>query len=279
MSKWIEAHQRLLKSAQVLKAFYEAKLNVSLELLTEEPQPSLENDVPFHEDVHAYGLWGLRPSKSLADGDRAQVYEMCEAVLCGFESMHRQREELETLQNHLERAMEGEIPSNVIAFQRRPPTRFSRPVGFASKTYNLRLDCLIESPSLVEVHKMATELHSSSSRSIFMNYWELAAPRRASLSYLLSLGAITLFIPKLTDVPTFEQEILRHLVMQNTLERPLLMVGTDVPYAEILGFENVDSELLSLLMRAYIKLSKPFSEYKEQGLIHYFLDSLSSRPT
>jgi hypothetical protein len=34
-----------------------------------------------------------------------------------------------------------------------------------------------------------------------------------------------------------------------------------------------------LLSRAYIKLTRPFAEYKEQGLIHYFLDSLSENPT
>ena len=33
------------------------------------------------------------------------------------------------------------------------------------------------------------------------------------------------------------------------------------------------------LSRAYIKLTRPFREYKDQGLIHYFLDSLSQNPT
>lgn len=279
MSKWIEAHQRLLKSAEVLKAFYEAKLNMSLQLLTEEPRPSLENDVLFHEDIHAYGLWGLRASDQLGEEDRRHIHEMCEAVLGGFEALHRQREDLEVLQSHMERAMSGEVPSNVIAFQRRPPLHYQKRTGPNDKTYNLRLDCIIESPHLTEIHKMATELHDGGSRTVFMNYWEISASQRASLSCLLGLGAITLFIPKLTDVSLYEQEILRHLVLQNTLERPLLMVGTDIPYADILIHENVDSELLNLLMRAYIKLSKPFSEYKDQGLIHYFLDSLSSRPT
>ena len=73
--------------------------------------------------------------------------------------------------------------------------------------------------------------------------------------------------------------MLRHLVLQDTLSRPLVMAGTTVSYSELLTAENIDRDLLTQLARAYIKLTRPFSEYKQQGLIHYFLDTLSSSPT
>ncbi len=280
MTNWMQAHRRLLTSARILKAFYESKLQMDVELLTEAPTPPLETDVSFAPSVTGYGIWGLRPSKPLAPGVHEEISDMCEGILGGLEEMDVKREALERMQMQMEKNLNGEIPSNVIVLHRKPAVRAGRMLSSAPhKTYMLKLDCLIEAVTTSEVHKMAMELHSQGSRMAFVDYSELEPLQRQSLSHLMALGSITLYVPDILALNAYEQEIFRHLIQQTTLSRPLLMVGSVKPYSELRGEPAIDDEFLTLLARAYIKLTRPFSEYKEQGLIHYFLDSLSSNPT
>jgi len=276
MSNWIQAQRRLLKSARILKAYYESKLQMDVELLTEAPVPVLESDVGFSGSVTGYGLWGLRPSKPIPADIQAEIAQMCESILGGLEELETKRDALERLQQQMERALNGEMPSNVIAL-RRPQSRTGR--STPEKMVRLKLDCLIEAVSTDEVKKMAMEIHSQSSRVAFVNYNDLDRKICQSISQLIGLGAITLYVPDIMELPLYEQEIFRHLMIHPALQRPLLMVGSVIPYSELRTKQNIDEEFLTLLARAYIKLTRPFSEYKEQGLIHYFLDSLSSDPT
>lgn len=69
------------------------------------------------------------------------------------------------------------------------------------------------------------------------------------------------------------------MTREESLTRPIVMAGTTLNYADLLAHKGIDIDLIAHLARAYIKLSRPFSEYKQQGLIHYFLDTLSSNPT
>lgn len=276
MANWIQAHRRLLTSARLLKAFYETKLNIELELLTEAPVPVLEGDLRFSESVAGYGLWGLRPARPLPDGTLTEIREMCDSILGGIGQLEEKREALERMQLQMERALNGDRPSNVIAFHRKPAAK-SRSLN-SERIFMLKLDCLIEASDTEEVRRMAMEIHAQSSRVAFVEHKDLDSNARQSITQLLNLGPITLFIPDILELSLFEQEILRHLLRQPVQQRPLLMVGCVIPYSELRG-RAVDEEFLTLLARAYIKLTRPFSEYKDQGLIHYFLDSLSSDPT
>ncbi len=253
---------------------------MDVELLTEAPTPPLDTDVSFIPSVTGYGIWGLRPSKPVPPAVQAEISEMCESILGGLEDMDVKREALERMQIQMEKNLNGELPSNVIELHRKPLSRISHlPSSSSGKTYMLKLDCLIEASQTSEVHKMAMELHSQSSRMAFVDYSKLDLKQRQSISHLMGLGAISLYVPDIMTLTLYEQEIFRHLMQQNTLNRPLLMVGSVKTYSDLRGEARVDKEFLTLLARAYIKLTRPFSEYKEQGLIHYFLDSLSSNPT
>jgi hypothetical protein len=278
MTNWTQAQRRLLTSARILKAYYESKLKMDLELLTEAPEPRLDGDVSFSESVSGFGLWGLRPSKPISEEVRNEIATMCESILAGLENMETKREALERMQVHMEQSLNGEMPSNVISLRRRAPVRVHAPVR-ERRTVVLRSDCLIEAGSPSEILKMAEEIHSRSTRSAFVEFAALDIQKRQSISQLMSLGTITLFVPSIMQLTSYEQEILRHLVQQDVLQRPLLMVGCPMPYSELIVQSSLDEQFLSLIGRSYIKLTRPFSEYKEQGLIHYFLDSLSSSPT
>lgn len=279
MSSWIQANRRLMRSALALKAFYEGRLKVRMELLTEPPLPQLDTDLSFPESLTEYGVWGLRLSEPLPLEVREDIRTTCRAVLGSIEQMERRREQLELMQNHLERAAE-DVPSNIVAFKRRAPLKPAPAFdSIRDKRWILRLDCLIESKISDDIHKMAAELHESSQRLAFVELFSLESSVRQSLSKLIALGPITIFVPNILQLTSLEMEIFRHLISQEDEHRPLLMVGSEVPYADLRANPLVDLEFLTLLARAYIKMTRPFSEYKDQGLIHYFLDSLSENPT
>lgn len=268
-----------MTSARLLRAYFEHKFTVEMELLTERPPAPMTTDIPFSKPAEEYGIWGLRSSKELNAEQRIEIADMCASILGGLESLERKRQALEDVQTHMERLLEGESVSNVIAFQRRsPPLRSGLSIA-NDKRYSLRLDCLIEGKSVDEIHRMATELHAQSQRLIFLDYRELSDAQRTSLTHLLSLGPIHLFVPAVHDLSALEQEMLRHMTREDSLTRPLVMAGSILSYADLLSCKGIDAELVAHLARAYIKLTRPFSEYKQQGLIHYFLDTLSSSPT
>lgn len=267
---------RLLRSARALKAFFEHKLKTRIEVLTEPPTELGSDDVAFDWELSHAGIWGLRPSKPLSESDRLEVHDSFKTILGTMERMRERCDDLARLQNKIHAQLE-ELPSNVIPFSRARSRNM--PVEAPRKRWTLKMDCLIEGTDSLEIHKMALELHSQSSRYAFLDYSEIDSKKRLVPSELLEMGAVTLFIPNILELSRYEQQVLRHIVDQDTLNRPLLMVGSLLPYSQLRGEPNVDSEFLALLSRAYIKLTRPFQEYKEQGLIKYFLDSLSENPS
>lgn len=240
-----EQQSRLLRTAEELKAYFEEKMK----------------NAPL-------------------SGERAAtVREALEGLLGTSRELEESREALNRLEQRVGTIQE-EIPSNVVPFRRPTPVR--RETAFArvnDKRWLLRLDCLIESKHVSEIHKMAMELHSQSRRYAFLEFRDIDRSVRSSVPGLLSMGAITIFIPSILDLTAEEQGVLQELMHVESLQRPLLMVGSTLPYSELRGEDGVNMEFLNQLSRAYIKLTKPFAEYKAQGLIHYFLDSLSESPT
>lgn len=271
---------RLLRSARILRAYFEHKLKLSLELLTEAPQDPMDSGLQFDLQLSSVGIWGLRSSAPLPQKTQSEIAASFHGLLGAMNHVDDRREELARLQDKLETSMlEAQLPSNVIPM-RRALTARGRPFAAVNdKRWILRLDCLIESPHISEIHKMAFELHSQSQRYAFMEYRDLDKSCRKNLSELLQLGAVSLFVPSILDLTMAEQQVLRQLVQQDTLQRPLLMVGANMPYSNLRAEPAIHLEFLVLLSRAYIKLTRPFTEYKDKGLIHYFLDSLSQNPT
>lgn len=230
------------------------------------------------EELKAYFEEKLK-STNLHDERAQSVRDALESLLISAREMESKRDSLSRLESRVSLVQE-EVPSNVIPL-RRPPT-VRRPNAFTDvndKRWILRLDCLIESAHISEIHKMAMELHSHSRRYAFIELRDIDKRSRTSLPDLLAMGAISLFVPSILDLTAAEQETLRQLMDVESLQRPLLMVGSTLPFSQLRTEAGINIEFLSLLSRAYIKLTRPFTEYKEQGLIHYFLDSLSESPT
>ncbi len=236
---------RLLRSAEELKAYFEEKMKTS----------------------------------PLSAEKVASVREALDGLLATSRQMEDSKDALNRLQQRVGTIQE-EVPSNVIQLRRKPV--LTRPPAFSKvddKRWILRLDCLIESQHVSEIHKMAMELHSHSRRYAFIEYRDIDPKTRLVLPELLSMGAISVFVASVLDLSLREQNVLRSLMEVESVQRPLLMVGSHLPFSELRGEAGVDLGFLNHLSRAYIKLTKPFSHYKDQGLIHYFLDSLSESPT
>lgn len=239
MKENVAGRGRLLRTAKALKAYFDRKIKSN----------------PL----------GVGPSH---DDARLAIDSLLESA----QQLEVDRDQILLMEKHLEQIRE-ERPSNVIPIHR---PRSRRPFsGETEKRWTLKLDCLIESPHISEIHKMALELHSHSRRYAFIEFRDLDKNARRDIGELTSLGAISLFIPSILDLTSFEQEMLRQVILQDTLERPLLMVGSTLPYSELRCEPGLNLDFLAVLSRAYIKLSRPFNEYKEKDLIHHFLDSLS----
>lgn len=265
-------HGRVQRSAKALKAFFEQKLNTSLELLVQAPEQIGRGDVQFSRTMSQFGLWGVRSEEPLGSMEASEIYETFHTILDAMARLEANRQDDRRIELNAE-----DLPANVLHFRR--PLRLTRPEPAQEKRWILKLDCLIESKYVSEVHKMAIELHSHSARYAFLEYRDVDVDQRKNPEALLAMGAISLFVPDLLLLSLSEQAALRTLMEVDTLNRPLLMVGTNLPFAELRRVAGVDLDFLALLSRAYIKLTRPFSEYKEQGLIHYFLDSLSQDPS
>ncbi|MGE4132686.1 MAG: hypothetical protein AB7F86_13665 [Bdellovibrionales bacterium] len=274
MANWIQFHHRFLKSARALKAFYEAKFKVPLQLLTEAPESPLERDLAFGEKASEYGLWGFRAAESLPPEAAHEIRASCLDLMSGFEAFEERRQTLADLQARLEQG-QVELPQNVISINRRPRAPFSKP----PKIWTLRSDCLIEALSVSEVHRLVTELHSHSGRMIMLHFQDVEESHRLSAQHLVELGPVTLFIPELSLLSQKEQSSLFEMTRTPIHRRPILMVGTTKPYAELRTDPSLRLDLVMHLSRVFIKMTRPFREYKDKGLIQYFLDSLASEST
>lgn len=270
-------------AAKALKAFLERKLRLSLDFLADADDASSTTGpeaLHFASELSQYGLYGVRSSKALTEDQRLEIQGTFESVLGDIVRMSKKAEDLSRREQMIELS-ERHNPSNVIPLRR---SRLLSITSGASRApsrsgWVLKQDCLIEAVSVSEILKMALELHSLASRCAFIEFANLNPEIRRNPQALAQLGEINLFIPNLVEVPLDEQRALTDLIAMNTLERPLLMAGTVVPYSDLRSEPRVHLDLLLLLSRVYIKLTRPFQEYKEQGLIHYFLDSLSENPT
>jgi hypothetical protein len=271
---------RAMRSARVLKAYFEHKLKLTLELLTDAPQEPLKEGMQFDLQVGSWGIWGLKSSGPLSEKVQSEISASFHSLLGAIDSSEKRQFDLSRLQEKYEMTI-ASLPTNVIPLHRtrsatQPPAYSPTP---RRKNWILKQDCLLESRNLADVHKMALELHEYSQRPIFVNYHDLDKETRLNLSELSGIGVVNLFVPNILDLSKDEQEVLWQMGISKIGNRPLLMVGASLSYSELRSEPAIHLEFILHLSRAYIKLTRPFTEYRDKGLIHYFLDSLAQSPS
>lgn len=267
--------QPILDSVKSLQRFFLRHMNAQLEAVwnTSPKDDSLEYITL--NGVSGIGLNGLKCNRQLSREERSEISETFEVILGGLIHLQERVHDLRRLEAHHVLHLTEEA-QNVVPLQKPQNHRGSgqtpRP---KDNSWVLKLDCLIESPSHSEIAKMARELHDHSQRMAFVEFRDLEDKFRTYPSEFSGLGMITVFVPDIFSLTRQQQFCLSQVIRQDVAHRPLLMVGTHMPYSLLKSDEHIQQDFLQLISRAYLKLTKTVAHYKSEGLLHYFLDSLT----
>ena len=208
--------------------------------------------------------------EKLPEEKRTPLRELLISLLEPTRKLQSHRDSLVRLEEKYLLALKED--QNVLNFRRIENTDHE-PVR-SERRWPLKAPCLIETSSAGELFRMAFELHLRSNRSIFLSWHDLDAASRQKPKVLLELTSCTLFIPDFAKVSSYEQACILRVLLDEATEKPLFMAGTQIPYSELQATSSLSKQLLEEISQAYLKLTKPVAQYKREGLIRYFLESL-----
>lgn len=153
-----------------------------------------------------------------------------------------------------------ELPDHSI-----PRLRRRARLGFA-------LPCLLEGPTDDDLKHLALELHELSGRYAFVYLKDLAWSKAADL---MGLGPVTLFIPDIAKLTLQEQIALtEYLQSRPSVGNAQIVAATVRSYADISQSGAVTMDLLHLMSVCYMKMDRPFREYRREGIVEFFFGSL-----
>jgi hypothetical protein len=211
--------------------------------------------------------------EKLPEEKRTPLRELLLSLLEPTQKLQAHRDSLERLEEkYLLALKEDERDQNVVNFRR---VEIPETVPKPQRRWRLKSPCLIEAATYGELFRMAFELHLRSARSIFLSWHDIDPGSRQKPEVILELVSCTIFIPDITRVSIFEQQSLLNVLRTKAEEKPMLMAGTHAPFSDLQTLAMLDKEFLSEISQAYLKLTKPVAQYKREGLIRYFLESLS----
>lgn len=213
---------------------------------------------------------------------RAKALRLCREIL-GDESREQDMKSLiqalEDQGSHIEGLLRQEETlklalnpdTNLVLLHQRPRINSTtRKMRVFEKRFVVESPCLVEGSNAFERKKLAFEVHSRSSKSIFIDLDLTGSVWESDLDHLEDC---TLFIPYLENLDGSQQERLERLL--NQAERPLVIAATGKTYGELKASEGISSGLLFALSQAHFRLQRPLKEYLELGFFKLFLESLS----
>lgn len=158
----------------------------------------------------------------------------------------------------------------VLLHQRSKASSPEQKLKIFEKRFIVESPCLLEGSTALERKKLAMEIHSRTSKSIFV---DLEFTGSIWNSEFNNLEDSTLFIPFVEKLETSQQSKLEHILTRS--ERPLVIAATERSYGELKSSADMSADLLSLLAQAHFRLQRPLKEYLELGFFKLFLESLS----
>jgi|GEM_PF-1566415 len=209
--------------------------------------------------------------EKLPEEKRTPLRELLLSLLEPAQKMRDHRDSLERLEEKYLVALKED--QNVVNF--RPLPHKPEAIPKTQRRWSLKQPCLIEAATYGELFRMAFELHLKSARSIFLSWHDIDPGSRQKPHVLMELVSCTIFIPDIARISEFEQASILRVLRTPVDDKPLFMAGTHVPYSDLQANSAMNKELLSAISQAYLKLTKPVAQYKREGLIRYFLESLS----
>ena len=144
--------------------------------------------------------------------------------------------------------------------------------------WTLETPFLIESRFISDVTRMALEIHARTQRFAFLYWHEIDPHYRQQTHSLLQMGACTLFVPEIKNLPKEEQTGLLNLLnIAKPSSHPLVIAGTAHSYQELLNSTEINQDFLKKVSSAYLRMEKPYKEYAKTGLFQFVMQGLNSK--
>ena len=161
-------------------------------------------------------------------------------------------------------------------FRKKITSGLSRPS--IDQKWVLETPFLIESKFISDITRMALEIHARTQRFAFLYWHEIDPHYRQQTHSLLQMGACTLFVPEVRNLPKEEQAGLLSLMeTSKPAHHPLVIAGTLHTYLDLLNSAEINQEFLKKVSRAHLRMEKPYKEYSKTGLFQFVMDGLNSK--
>lgn len=220
---------------------------------------------------HTNGEYSLSGDENLSLVDRQRLTQLIHLVL---EATEKSREQL-TLLTKIEDVLDRIQPStgdssNILSLEdaRRKKLDITNPPYVYQTGRNFRAPCLIESLLFRDIHKLALEIHDNSNSIVFLQVHDVNFDFN-------NLHRVTLFIPDICALNSEQQLRLFKLMSGPDIKNgPHIIGGTTLPYAELRNVDHLNKDFLHKLSAIYIRMTKPFEEYRRLDVLPYIFDSL-----
>lgn len=170
--------------------------------------------------------------------------------------------------------------NNVISLNKKRMEKFNieptvDPVH-TKKRPQLYAPILIQGQNDYDISRLALEIHYSLDRMAFLHYGDLDLATRIQVSELKSLGSISLFVPNIMELSRTEKSTLIDMCAETgRKDIPLIIAGTTSTYQVLLAKMGYTRELTQSLSETYLRMTKSFKDYKEQGILPFIYENLT----
>lgn len=215
------------------------------------------------------GEYHLSGDENLNSVDRQRLLQLIGLVLEATEKSHEQLALLAKIEDALIRIQPADN-SNILSLEhaRRKKLDITRPPYIHQEGRNFRAPCLIESLLFRDIHKLALEIYDHSNSIIFLQLQDVSFDFN-------NLHRATLFIPDICALNSEQQSKLLKIMLSPDLKNgPHIIGGTTLAYAELKNVDHLHKDFLHKLSAIYIRMTKPFEEYRRLDVLPYIFDSL-----
>ena len=223
----------------------------------------------------------MERNSNLNDRDRKMLDDTLELIvpslLKGFDDIESlMRLEERSLYMDQRRSEDSSVVDMQSFFRKKITSGLTRPS--LDQKWVLETPFLIESRFISDITRMALEIHARTQRFAFLYWHEIDPPYRQQTQSLLQMGACTLFVPEIANLPKEEQLGLWNLMeTANPNFHPLVLAGTAHSYKELLDNPDINQDFLKKVSRAHLRMEKPYKEYAKTGLFQFVMQGLEPK--
>ena len=200
-----------------------------------------------------------------------QLVELIELYLDAAIALTDRIDMLEQTEKQIHRTRKEEAHGqNVIPLRKPAPEGFNPAESFLRRLSPLAfaMPCLLEGTCENQMKQFAVELHELSGRYAFIYLSDLDWSRASDLD---GIGPVTLYVPNLATLTLPQQLALTdYLKSRPGAEQPQVVAATLRSYSDLRQSGLVTMDLLYLVSVCYMKMDRPFREYRREGIVEFF---------